>query len=139
MTLPASGAISLNQVNVELLRSATASINLNDSAVRTLAQVGGSGTQISMSSLLGKSIDFSFTILGGDQVNLRTLAIENGWNQVARLTAYNYGPIYSSADGQYALVISGSFPNGVTLINVSYINGKGVSVGSFVSLWYRIV
>ena len=130
MTLPASGAISLNQVNVELLRSATASINLNDSAVRTLAQVGGSGTQISMSSLLGKSIDFSFTILGGDQVNLRTLAIENGWNQVARLTAYNYGPIYSSADGQYALVISGSFPNGVTLINVSYINGKGGAGGA---------
>ena len=56
MTLPASGnSISLNQVNTELGRTATANINMNDSAVRTLFGVGGSGTIISMSSGFGKS------------------------------------------------------------------------------------
>ena len=54
MTLP-TGTISLSQVNTELGRSATATIDMNDSAVRTLAGVGGSGTTISMSNLQGKS------------------------------------------------------------------------------------
>ena len=61
MPLPVSpNTISLNQVNTELGRSATANINMNDSAVRTLAGVGGSGTIISMSNLHGKSnfLDF---------------------------------------------------------------------------------
>jgi hypothetical protein len=55
MALPNNTTISLNQVNTELSRSATASIDMNDSAVRTLAGVGGSGTTISMSNLWGKS------------------------------------------------------------------------------------
>jgi hypothetical protein len=56
MTLPASGnSISLGQVNTELGRSATATIDMNDSAVRSLFGVGGSGTTISMSSGFGKS------------------------------------------------------------------------------------
>lgn len=56
MTLPASpNSISLGQVNTELGRTATATIDMNDSAVRTLFGVGGSGTIISMSSGHGKS------------------------------------------------------------------------------------
>jgi|LakMenEpi03Aug12_release.lakeMendotaPanAssembly.Ray.scaffolds.fasta_scaffold868776_1 hypothetical protein len=53
-TIPAN-SISLSQVNVELGLSATATISMNDAAVRTLFGVGGSGTQISMSQGSGKS------------------------------------------------------------------------------------
>jgi hypothetical protein len=54
MTLP-TGAISFSQVNVEITRPSTQQLDLNDSTVRTLAGVGGSGTAISMSNLQGKT------------------------------------------------------------------------------------
>jgi hypothetical protein len=53
MTLPASGPISLLDVNVELGYSSTATISLNDAAVRTL--FGVASGQISMSDGYGKS------------------------------------------------------------------------------------
>jgi hypothetical protein len=53
MALPASGAISLSQVNTELNLSSTAVISLNDTAVRNLAGVASGA--ISMQNLLGKS------------------------------------------------------------------------------------
>lgn len=59
MALPASGAISLNNVNVELGLSGTATIGMNDAAVRTLFAKSGSGTTISMSDGYGKSANTS--------------------------------------------------------------------------------
>jgi len=53
MTLPASGAISMNQVNVELGSAGTTQRSLNDTAVRTL--FGIPSGQISMSNGYGKS------------------------------------------------------------------------------------
>lgn len=53
MALPSSGAISLNQVNVELSRGATNGINMNEADVRSLAGVPSGA--ISMSNLHGKS------------------------------------------------------------------------------------
>lgn len=56
MALPASGnSISLSQVNTELGRAATATIDMNDSGVRSLFGKAGSGTTISMSDGHGKS------------------------------------------------------------------------------------
>jgi hypothetical protein len=66
MTLPASSnTISLSQVNTELGRSATATIDMNDSAVRSLFGKPGSGNTISMSDGWGKSnISISLPGLG---------------------------------------------------------------------------
>ena len=61
MTLPASGPISLSQVNVELELSATATISLNQANVRRLAGVPSG--QISMQDLRGKSNDVSVQYL----------------------------------------------------------------------------
>jgi len=61
MTLPATGSISLSQVNVELGRAAATRISLGEAAVRNLAGVS-SGT-IRMSNLRGKS-NVTFTKSG---------------------------------------------------------------------------
>lgn len=53
MALPGSGAISLNNVNAELGLSGTATISLNDAAVRTLFAINSGA--ISMSDGHGKS------------------------------------------------------------------------------------
>jgi hypothetical protein len=57
-----SGQIGLSDVNVELSKSATALIALNDTDVRNLAQRPGSGTVISMNDLRGKSATFTAVV-----------------------------------------------------------------------------
>lgn len=66
MTLPASGnSISLSQVNTELGRGSTATISMNETAVRSLFGKPGSGNTISMSDGWGKSnITISLPALG---------------------------------------------------------------------------
>lgn len=55
MALQASGAISLNDVNVELGKSATAQIGMNDSDARGLAQRPTPASAICMADFYGKS------------------------------------------------------------------------------------
>jgi len=62
MTLPASGQITLNQVNVELGNSGTAQISMNDADVRDLFDVASG--QIRMSDGYGKQV---FTPIGEHQ------------------------------------------------------------------------
>lgn len=139
MTLPASpNAISLNQVNVELGLSGTATISMNDAAVRTLAGVGGSGTIISMSNLHGKSniVTYNLTAIAADTANynLRSAAIAAGWNGTTpiNLTATINATrrVYSTSSSTPAIV-TGSFPSGstITLVNNGIIVGMGGSGG----------
>lgn len=142
MTMVSSGPISLggtatsgglNQsVNVELGYSGTAQISMNDSAVRTLAGAGGSGTQYSMSSFYGKSNQFAFTISTNQtNANLRTLAVNAGWNQSSKVVATISSGVYvySTSTGTPGLTINGSFPGGVELINNGIIAGMGGAGG----------
>jgi len=61
MTTP-TGQIRASDVNAELQRTGSQRINLNDTVVRTLAGVGGSGTTISLSTLRGKSSFSGFRV-----------------------------------------------------------------------------
>jgi hypothetical protein len=127
MTTP-SGQISLNDVNVELDFAGTTTIEMNQANVRTLAGVGGSGTPISMQNLQGKTNQFTFTISSNQlNANLRTLAVNAGWNQTIKVVAtINAGVwVYSNSTGTPGLVVNGSWPGGVELINNGNINGMG--------------
>ena len=86
MPLPSSGSISLGQVSVELGRASNATTSLGETAVRTL--FGVPSGQISMSQGYGKANQFSFTV-SSNQTNadLRTLAINAGWNQITKVVA----------------------------------------------------
>lgn len=132
MTLPA-GTISLSDVNVELFKSATATISLNDTDVRALAGVP-SGL-IDLQDLQGKSAVFAFTISTNQtDANLRTLAVAAGWNGTFPVQA-TIGSGVSingsvAANSTAALTIDGSWPNGVTLVNNGSILGRGGNGGS---------
>lgn len=132
MTLPSSGAISLNDVNVELGNSATAQISMNDAAVRGLFEVASGAIQ--MSDGYGKSNVFAFTISSTQvDANLRTLAVAAGWNETTPVEATIGSGVNINgsvaANSTPALTIDGSWPAGVTLINNGSITGRGGTGG----------
>ena len=131
MALPASGAISLNQVNVELGSAGTTSINMNQSTVRTLFGVASGA--IAMSNGYGKANQFSFSIASNtNNANLRTLAVNAGWGGTSKVVATLNSGIYfsSTAVGTAALTINGSWPGGVEFINNGTVVGRGGGGGT---------
>jgi hypothetical protein len=130
MTLPASGPISLNNVNVELGLSGTTTISMNQATVRTLFAVPSGA--ISMSDGYGKSNQFAFTISSNQtDANLRTLALNAGWPGVSKVIATlgSGVQISSTSTAIPALTINGSFPNGIEFINNGVIVGRGGAGG----------
>lgn len=118
MTLPVSGPISLGQANTELGRSATATLSMNDSQLRTLAGAGGSGTPWSMNALYGKSAGFptvslatlpsqSFAFFTGDSaIDITLILLVNGtWSvqdDTGEINSGNWGsPTTAGAGGNY--------------------------------------
>jgi len=135
MTLPVvpGNPMSFSQINTELGLSSTATISLNDAAVRTLAGVGASPAAISITDLSGKANQFAFTISSNQtNANLRTLAVSAGWNQSVKVVATIGSGIQisSTSTGTPALTIDGSFPAGVELINTGVIVGRGGTGGN---------
>lgn len=130
MTLPASGAISFNAINVELGVAGTTQASLGQTSYRNLAGVPSG--QISMSNFYGKANQFAFTVSSNQtNANLRTLAVNAGWNQSSKVVATIASGVYiaSGSTGTPALTVDGSFPNGVELVNNGTILGRGGNGG----------
>jgi hypothetical protein len=137
MTLPASGAISINAINAEFGRAGTAQTSMSQ-----LYRGGGITTghntnvptsgAISFSQFYGAKWEFEFSIASNQtNANLRTLAIAAGWDELAPLVATINSGIYvsSNSTGTPAMLVSGSFPNGVELVNNGFIVGMGGAGG----------
>jgi len=86
----------------------------------------------SMLDFIGRSAAFSFTISSNQtNANLRTLAVNAGWNQSSKVVATIGSGVYisSNATGTPGLTVNGSFPGGVDLINNGFIIGMGGAGG----------
>ena len=130
MTLPVSGPISFNAINVELGSAGTATASLGQASYRALAVVPSGA--ISLSDFYGKTYQFFFTITSDQtNANLATLATAAGWDSAAQLIAtIGSGVVISSnSTSTPALTVSGAFVNGVQLINNGYIIGMAGAGG----------
>lgn len=133
MTLPASGAISMGQVDTELGYSATAAISLDDATVRTLAGVGGSGTTISLDNLHGKTAlhrPSSYSV--GSDTNGYATTPENAYDSstsTAATVGHNAGgflhPYLGSETITYSGFGSGSFTGYMYMICDGYLVDSG--------------
>ncbi len=127
MALPSAGnPISLQQVNVELDLTATATINMGGSNVRTLFDV--SSGAIDMSDGYGKSNNVAVTASAASSANLKTLfdnASSGSW-------ADNIAKVYTINSGTTMGILTAPTSIGGTLVinNSGNIQGTAGSAGS---------
>jgi len=135
MTLPVSGAISFNAINVELGVAGTTQANINQASYRTLAGVPSG--QISLSNFYGKSsrVTANVTISANTANYVLNTAKAPGY--IAGITdmilTINSGVIVSSSStGTAALIVNTSWAAGdtVRINNGGVILGKGGNGGN---------
>jgi hypothetical protein len=153
MALPGSGALSFSQIQTEFTGSNPISLSeyyrTNGLVTPNNTGVPTSGA-ISVANFYGAVRQFAFAIVSNATTtqNLRTLAVAAGWDQAAPVVATinsgvtlrgnaGAGAANSSsvvafgansrpgAAGGTALVVNGSWPGGVSLINNGTVNGGG--------------
>lgn len=130
MPMPSSGAISLNDANIELGIASGTTISLNQASVRTLFGIGSGA--IGMGNGYGKSNRVTANItISADTANY-TL-------NTAKVTGYSAGKtdvtltinsgvtVFSNSTGSYAMSVDTSWAAGdtVTIVNNGVILGRG--------------
>lgn len=131
MTLPASGVITMAQVNTELGLSSTANITLNDTAVRNL--FGVTSGAISMSNGYGKSVPSGQIIISPNGIN--------GGIQVASFTVptgvYSISVLLVGhpSGNQSSLTVDGTTMVSTSTVTTSSTQGGGTG-GTVGAAWY---
>lgn len=121
MTLVASGAISLGgstasrSVNLELLRSATNSINMQETEVRRLANKRTVSSAISMSDFYGKGLPYFIDASGG---TASASASSLTWSHTTTAATDCLIVTGFSGDNGSVVTISGITYNGIALTQV---------------------
>jgi hypothetical protein len=135
MALPASGPLSLSQIQGEFGGSNPISLSEyyrgGGLVTNNNTSVPTSGT-IRISNFYGTVKQFLFTISSNQtNANLRTLAVSAGWDQSSPVVCTVSSGVYlsSNSTGTPGFTIGGSFPNGVALINDGFIVGMGGAGG----------
>lgn len=135
MTLPVSGVISFNAINVELGTPGTTTASLGQSSYRGLAGVP-TGT-ISLNNFYGKANTWYGTISANrGATDLATWAAGAGYPGSGKaVVTINPGVKILSSDPAIAsITIPSAFPGGVEIINNGAICGKG-GVGGYDSIY----
>lgn len=131
MAIQSSGAIALQDIEDEF--GGAGSISLSEyyrngtKVTSNNTSVPTSGT-ISLSNFYGATNQFTFNITSSTQnANIRTLAVNAGWDGSAPLIANVNAGIYlwSDSTSTGGAIIAGSFAGGLTLNNYGKIIGRG--------------
>jgi hypothetical protein len=136
MALPVSGAISFNSVNVELGRSGTAALSMNDQDLRSLfsRDLG----LISMSDGHGKSFNSEWlqdrSTTAYTNLNLRALADSLGYTVDKKKVMLRFAGVIESNSTATPAMEFGSWPSDVEvkveLYNSCVVKGKGGAGGA---------
>jgi hypothetical protein len=135
MTLPASGPISLTQIQAEFGGANPISLGeyyRNGVYVPSNNTTVPTSGAISLGNFYGASNPFTFTISTNQtNANLRTLAVNAGWNETQSVVATIGSGIYISSNNTAtaALTVNGSWPGGVELVNSGLVIGMGGAGG----------
>ena len=136
MQLPSSGALTLAEIQAEFGGVDPISLSeyyrggLYTTSNNTNVPTSGS---ISLSNFYGAVKEFTFTVSSNQtNANLRTLAINAGWDQSSPVVCTINGGVYISSNSTAtpALTVNGSFPLGVQLTNNGLIIGMGGKGGN---------
>tara|TARA_B110000971_G_scaffold44083_1_gene43828 strand:+ start:182 stop:1030 length:849 start_codon:yes stop_codon:yes gene_type:complete len=129
MAIQPSGAISLSDIQTEFTGSNPISISEYYRGLLVTTNNTGVPTSgaITLANFYGAVRQFAFAITGNltTPQNLRALAVAAGWDGSAPVVATNSAIISSNTTGSPALIVNGSFPAGVTLLNTGTIVGMG--------------
>ena len=124
MTLPVSGAISFNAINVELAVAGTTTASLGQASYRTLAGVPSGA--ISLSNFYGKSNrgSASTTLAGGANVSLNVTSLSGYVAGNTTITITISGICYGSGGTPGLTLTGGSGTDTISIVNNSYITGS---------------
>lgn len=128
MALQSSGKITLKEIATEFEDTAPHSLKEFYSAAVGIPSSG----RLTLKDFYGasKAYTYSFSSNTAD-ANLRSLAVADGWDEVTPLiiTIPSDTTLYSNSTSSGGAIVSGSFPNGITINNNGAITGRGGQAG----------